>query len=362
MPRERYEEELERVAQSMRVREEIAYRRAIEEAATLVSLTDKSVRDEITEDYVEPTWRIEGLHIASSFTTITASKKTGKSTLMLNLMRSLVDGRPFLGQRVEPVTGKIGYWNLELDRNVWLQWVKDIGIQAADQIVALHLRGQRFPIYHPELYKRIIEWLKRNEIEVLIVDPGAKLLRGWPVLGGGGVENNNDVVAVVCQRLREMVEDGGVTDLFVPLHTGHNGGENQYSRGATVWEDDPDHLWNLWSKEVVKGDEPIRHFKAFGRNVDFDTVMLEYDKQTHAYKAQRNLEQIQERGWTRAIVLALTKNGPLGAAALRKVTKGISTDNFTQAVEAAVASGVVETVQDGKTKIHRLTGLTMEDL
>jgi len=337
-----YDEELAEFAQRQEVRAKYAEMKAIAEAATLVPVPTRNLEQELAEDYKEPVWRIRNLHIASSFTTITAAKKTGKSTLMLNLIRSLVDGVPFLGEPVLPLVGNVGYLNMELDPNVWRRWAKEIGIEHAKRIKPWHLRGERFPIYHPELQKRMVEWLKAEEIEVLIIDPGHRLLRGWPTPNGGG-ENSNDIVAAVCQKLQEIKREGEVVDLFVPLHTGHASGEHQHTRGAIMWQDDPDHLWNLWSKEVVKGDGGVRHFNAEGRDVDFQTTGIKYDKTTHRYEPA-SIEYMQNTGRVHSVVIALSKLG--GTASTRDVRArklGFGNDLFTGVLQDAKERGLIVT-------------------
>lgn len=339
-----YDEELAELAQSMEVREEYARRKAIEQAATLVPLPTKNLAQELGDEYVEPKWRIRNLHIQSSFTTITAAKKTGKSTLMLNLIRSLVDGVPFLGEPTTKLTGNVGYLNMELDPNVWRRWAKEMGIEDPKRIIPWHLRGEKFPIYHPVLEERIVAWLNEQNIEALIIDPGHRLLRGWPSYNGGG-ENSNDVVAQVCQKLQEIKKAGNVTDLFVPLHTGHAQGEHQHTRGAIMWEDDPDHLWSLWSKEIVKGDRGVRHFSAEGRDVDFETVGIKYERETHRYEPA-DLEYLQNTGRVNAVVIALHKLGDTASTRdLRAKTTGFSNDYFTGVLQDAKDRGLI--IEDG---------------
>jgi hypothetical protein len=358
MPRETFDQEMARVAQTLRVREEIAYLKALEEA-TLTDLPNTSIADQLKEEYIEPVYRIDGLHIVGNFTTITATYKTGKSTLMLNLMRSLVDGDPFLGQRVLPVDRNVAYWNLEIEQNQFLQWASDTGLKGKGRVKPLHLRGTPFPLYHPEFEKRIVAWLQDNEIDALIIDPGYLLLLGWPPVGNGGIENNNDLIAVVANKLQEIKRAGGVTDLFIPLHTGHqaSGGDNMHARGGSVWGGYPDHLWTMWKKRLVEGEDEIRHFRATGRSPDFDTILLAFDKHTRLYTAEDSLEGVQNRGRAKAVVIGLIRcGGTAGTAELRKATKGkgMANEAFPSAVEEASRRGYITVDRTGKAHMHTL--------
>lgn len=357
MPRyETFDEEMARVAQSMQVREKIAYMKALEEA-TLIELPDLSVREQLQEEYVEPVYRIANLHAVGNFTTITASYKAGKSTLMINLVHSLLDNVPFLGQDVLRPEGNIGYWNLEVEKNQFLKWIKDTGLKNDDKLKALHLRGTKFPLYHPAFEERVVEWLQRNEIEVLIIDPGYLLLPGWPAVGNGGIENNNDLIAVVTTTLQRIKTSAGVVDLFMPVHTGHgsSGGENMHTRGGSVWGGFPDHLWYLWKKRLIEGEDPIRHFRAEGRSPDFDTVLLAYDKQTRLYTPEKSLEDVQKRGRAKAVVMALIREGDnLGTAELRRATKGVGNEGFPEAVAEAVKKGYIVVDRTSRPHTHQL--------
>lgn len=348
-----YDEELAQKAQTMSVRLELERRKMIEEAE-VVDLPSKNAREQLAEEYDPPVWRIHGLHLIGSNTTITASYKTGKSTLMLNLLRSLLDGADFLDQPVTAAERNVGYWNLEVDDSLMLEWLSETGIQNLHRLYPLHLRGIKLPLYHPEVEKKVVAWLHDNDIEVLIIDPGARLLPGWP--GSYNPENDNGTIGEVVQKLDEIKKAGGVRDLFMPLHTGRgaNDSGSQHARGATKWDDWVDHLWMMWKKRI-EGEGEVRHFKAFGRKVDFPEKLLSYDGATHRYGIEDTLESVQARGRAKSVVLGLRDLGGAGATAdLRKATKGVSNEGFPDAVEEACRRGWVTIEQHGKAKLHRL--------
>lgn len=356
MPRESYDDEMARIAQTMRIREEIALRKA-QEQVDLYELSDLSMAEELKLEYTPPVYRIDGLHVQGNFTTLTATYKCGKSTMMLNLVRSLVDGVPFLGKQVRPLSGNLGYLNLELGKDTFREWFSATGTQHMEKVYTQHLRGVPFPLWHPEFAKKVVAWLKRHEIEALILDPAAELLPGWPG-SERGVENNNDLIATVCKTLLEVKEAGGVTDLFVVLHTGHNakGGDDMHARGASFWGGKPDHLWYMWSKQLDPTDkDPTRHFRAEGRSPSFPTKLLSYDTNTRLYTPEDSLEAVQARGRAKAVALGLLKlGGQAGKAELRKATKGLSNEAFPAAVEAACELGYILVDRSSKVHIHTL--------
>jgi len=348
-----YDEELAREAQRMAVKRELALRAAIEEVED-VELPSVNAKDQLLQTFEPPSWRIENLHLVGSNTTITASYKTGKSTLMLNLLRSLCDGVPFLDQPVNPPERNIAYWNMELDENLWLEDLTKIKIDNLERLYPLHLRGVKLPLYHPEIEKRVVDWLQTNNIETLIIDPGARLLPGWP--GSNNPENDNGTIGEVVQKLDEVKLAGGVRDLFMPLHTGRgsNSGDSLHARGATKWDDWVDHLFQMWKKKV-EGEGEVRHFKAFGRKVDFPEKLLAWDKATNRYTVEDTVETVQARGRAKAVVLGIIDLGGRATTSdLRKATKGVSNEGFPAAVEEAMRRTWVKVDRSGRADIHSL--------
>lgn len=361
-----YDEELAREAQRLQVKKDLALRQAMEEVEDIV-LPSMNARLQLQQTFEPPLWRIENLHLVGSNTTITASYKTGKSTLMLNLLRSLCDGVPFLDQQVNPPERNIAYWNLELDENLWLEDLTKIDIRNLDRLYPLHLRGVKLPLYHPEIEKKVVAWLRDNDIEVLIIDPGARLLPGWP--GSNNPENDNGTIGEVVQKLDEVKLAGGVRDLFLPLHTGRgsNSGDALHARGATKWDDWTDHLFQMWKKKV-EGEGEIRHFKAYGRKVDFPEKLIAWDKATNRYTVEDTVETVQARGRAKSVVIGIIDLGGRATAGdLRKATKGVSNEGFPAAVEEALKRGFIKVDKAGRSDIHSLNlenetvqGLLME--
>lgn len=355
MPESEYEQIRRRVFDTDKARDALARVKA-EERIGPIELPFRDALTQVREDYVKPVYRIEGLHIVGSFTTVSATYKCGKSTLMLNLVKSLLDGDKFLGQPVLPPEGNVAYWNLEIEQNLYLDWLKLTGLENMDRLYPLHLRGHQFPLFMPEFQDKVVDWLKRGNIECLIIDPGYKLLTGWPTKTGT-IENNNDLINEATDVLMSIKDRAGVKDLFVVLHTGHNAqsGNDMHARGGSVWGGAPDHLFFMYKKRYVEGDEEIRHFFATGRMPDFDTLLLAFDPETHLYTPESNMEAVQERGWARSIVVGLAKLGDnAGAADLRKATKGVRNANFPDAVAAAVKLGYITVEREGRKEVHRL--------
>lgn len=321
---------------------------AEERAATeRLELPDLSLRDFILETDEPVQWRIDGLHAVGHNTTLTASYKSGKSTLMINLLRSLADGCAFLGNPVIKPEGRTAYWNLEVADQQMRDWGRKVGITHGERIVVANLRGKRTNLWSDVACASVVEWLKRNEIECWIIDPGARLLPGWP--GSGNPENDNGVIGELCDRLDRIKEQAGVQDLWIPLHTGRSGG---HSRGATRWDDWVDAIWKLKVQDIA-GHE-ARLFAATGRDVDFAEVVLGYDKNTHREWAEESLESAQTTGEAKTVVQALRGGRMMNSTDLREVMVGIATNRKTEAIKAAVARHWVVMGKVGRAEVYRL--------
>lgn len=225
----------------------------------------------LAEPPQEVKYAIDELHPAGSNSLMVAGFKAGKTTVLLNLMKSLADGEPFLGRfEVMPLEGRVAFWNYELDKSMFTEWMRAIDVQHPERIAEpLHLRGTYLPLWIPEVAEVAAEWLRKNEIEFLIIDPAA---RAWKPL----VENENDnaQVGTFTDALDALKLAAGVPNLVVATHTGRQEfaeGEER-TRGATRLEDWMDAGWYL-----TKDGEKRRAIRAMGRDVEVEALDLAWD-------------------------------------------------------------------------------------
>lgn len=216
--------------------------------------------------------RIDGLGKIGGNTTLAGRYKTGKTTIQQNLIRSLVDGVPFLGREViTPLTGNVAVFNYELDSDEFTMWLNELCITNTQKVHVLNLRGQRLPIMTDHGAEWTIEWLKSRDIEFWIIDPAARAITG------SGAEENNSDVSKFTDQLDAIKAESTVRDLLVVTHTGR--AQDNRSRGATRWDDWPDTLW------CTRKEDNKRYFGAFGRKVDVDEFELVFDHDTNRLTA-----------------------------------------------------------------------------
>lgn len=195
-----------------------------------------------------------------------AQAKVGKTTLTMNLQRSLADHEPFLNYfPVAEHPGRIGFFNYELTEDQCRKWFSDISIENASKIVVWNLRGRANPFMDRDAMMRFAEReVAPQRIETAVLDP----------LSGAFMGNtmDNDEVKRFFLMMEEFKTLAGIATLFVVVHAGK---DESRPRGATTLRDHPDALWSL-----SKNSSGHRYFKAEGRDVDLDEGELLYDPTT----------------------------------------------------------------------------------
>lgn len=273
------EADVERELHRLRVRDRAAVLYAQEKAAGRVpSLRRETLAVALGRPRVVVPHRIEGLHKVGYNSTVTAKYKTGKTTLGVNLLRSLADGEPFLGRfEVLPPDGRVGLLNYELDDGDMLDWLAAAGIRKTDRVAVLNLRGQRFTFAGDYHCAEFVAWCREMDVEVLDLDPHRLALAGF------GSENDNDDVTRFTQRLDQIKADAGVSDLFLKVHTGRAESEDglEHARGATSLDDWADQRWVL-----TKNGQGDRFMYAEGRLAPVREFRVAHDAATGLLTAE----------------------------------------------------------------------------
>ncbi|MGZ4324354.1 MAG: AAA family ATPase [Solirubrobacteraceae bacterium] len=228
---------------------------------------------ELNEPEPDVEWTINGLHAVGFNTTITAGFKVGKTTLMMNLTRALADQEPFLGRHdVRALDGRIAYLNYEVDQVRMKRSFREMGIKKAANIWHVALRGQPLNLMDDAAFEWTLAEMKRQEIEVLILDP-------WSGCYFGD-ENDNSQINAFTKRLDEFKRLAGIKDLFIPIHTGRYVEEgNERARGGAKVDDWTDSRWVL-SKNAA---DNARWFRAEGRGISIETSEMKYDEASRLF-------------------------------------------------------------------------------
>lgn len=253
---------------------EEAKRRVRELSHPPVALPRRTLADLLNDPTVEPApLRVTDLHTVGYNTTITAQYKTGKTTLIGNLVRALADDKPFLGRfDVVAPDGRIGVLNYELTDSDQVEWLRALGIVRPERIAVLNLRGVKFSLATDAGCAELVQWCRDQDVETLVIDPHRRAFHGF------GEENSNDDVNRFTAVLDEIKKDAGVADLFLAVHTGR--GESERARGATSLDDWADQRW------FVAQQHGTRFLRADGgRLPTVPEFSLDYDPDTRVLTA-----------------------------------------------------------------------------
>lgn len=317
------------------------------EPLELLSLTDA-----LQLPKPDVTWTIEGLHAVGGNTTITAGFKVGKTTLMRNLVKSLVDGEPFLGQHpIRKLDGRVAYFNFEVMGWEFNERIGELGIKATDKLVLVHSRERksRFDLMVDVVFEDAASMLKAGEVEIVILDPFSGAYYGD--------ENSNSEQNLFLRRLDEFKLAAGITDLFMPVHTGRMVEEgNERARGAAKLDDWADNRW-IYTKDA---DTQERFLKGTVRRLgDLEEQGLQFDSSTGSlsYSATRGSRKDKAGKSIEASVLAFIKaNRACGKLQIYSGVPG-KTDEVKRALNKLIGKFDV-VVRDGKggKKHHYVAG------
>ena len=225
----------------------------------------------------EPVYRINDLWPSGGNVVLAAQFKSGKTTAVHNLLRSLCDGAPFLGRfHVTPPDGAVFVIDAEMPARSARRWLNEQMIARADRFRYQNIRGSAssFNILLPELRRTWAGRIADAGTAVVVLDCLG------PVLAALGLEENSGAdVGRLLEAFQELLRDAGVREAVVVHHMGHGA---ERARGASRLRDWPDAEWRL----VRQDDDPAsaRYFSAFGRDVDVSESRLDFDPHTRALR------------------------------------------------------------------------------
>jgi hypothetical protein len=234
-------------------------------------------------------YRIPDLLTTEGNVLISAYRKAGKTSLILNLIAAMTTGQDFLGGLTcEPVAGPVVYVNLELHQSMLRDYCVDMGLKMTnDMVLVQDYRGHagKFDLSNEEWRMEYSDRLWKEEAAVLIIDPIS------PLLAMNGVDSNdNDMARVVLENLGEIAADAKLDHLFIIDHTGH--ADKTRARGASAREDWADMLWNITADD--QQGSPYRNLNVIGRGVGGHQRYMRQHKQLQLATGQQGAAQPQQ--------------------------------------------------------------------
>ncbi|HWB35959.1 MAG TPA: AAA family ATPase [Rugosimonospora sp.] len=230
-----------------------------------------SLADELRIPDEATSWRLDGLLGVGHNALLVAGRKTGKTTMVNNLVRSYADGTPFLSRfPVHQADAAVAIFNYEVDERQYRRWLREAGIRNPERVFALHLRGQALPLKDPHVRRWVIRWLAERGVGLWIIDPYSRAYVG-------SLDNGNDEtqVGAFLDNLDQIKAEAGVSELVMPVHTPKARAEvgEETAIGSQRLEAWGDSMWYL-TRDLETGD---RFLRAEGRDVYLPEEQLRYN-------------------------------------------------------------------------------------
>jgi hypothetical protein len=242
--------------------------RMLTDTATSYTLPESVNLADLLAEPDEPTpFLVEGLWPVDGHVVLSGPAKAGKTTLRNNLIRSLVDGTPFLGtfDVAEPAQ-RVALLDLELTRNSLRSWLRRQSIDNPSRVDVYSMRGQAHTlnVFSSRWCDLWADRLRGADVVILdCLEPVLHALRLDP----------NTEARKFLEEWGAMLTGAGVAGSLVLHHHGHGGERAKGDSGILAW---PDALWNLVCQTPGDMASP-RYFNAYGRDVEVPESRLDLD-------------------------------------------------------------------------------------
>lgn len=234
----------------------------------------ETLTEMLAEGVPDIDWEIEGFLERESNAVLYAPGKTGKTTLLYNMIRSFLDQERFLDLlHVTPRQRKVLYIQPEMSRTKTLRQLNAAGIQNTDALLVWSTAGTNanFDLMDPERLKWMISEWKGKGITDVILDG----LR--PMLDATGISENDDAGRFL-DRMNVFRAEIGAANLIIVHHAGKDG----TARGSSKILDWGDANYKM---SIDPDNESIRLLETGGRDIDFQTYHLTFVKEEKRYVA-----------------------------------------------------------------------------
>lgn len=297
-------------------------------------------------------YRVDRLMPTGARIMLAAQFKAGKSTLVANLIRAMVDGTAFLGVfDVRQPARRLVLIDDELGDTLLRRWLADQDIAnpgAVADVVSLRGRVGAFDLLDPDIRRQWADRLRALGCDFLVLD----CLR--PVLDALGLDENHEAGKFLV-AFDALLYEAGIDGALLVQHMGHSG---ERSRGDSRLQDWPDAIWRLVRQDDDPGSD--RYFSAYGRDVDVHEGRLTFDPRTRwlSYGAGSRIDAKAEAAFG-DVLDVLVDDHKAGGSGLsgRAIEQGV--DHPRQVVRDAIRLAVqreMVVVEDGarRAKLHRI--------
>jgi AAA domain len=316
-----------------------------------------SLAEQLAAPEVPLAMLIDELAFVGANVLVNAVAKSGKTTLVLNVIRSLLSADPLFGRfDVSAVADDmtVAWWNAELVEAQALRWLREMDIPNADRCFPLHLRGYAVPFDAPAVEDWAVAWLRDRSVKVWVLDPKSALYLGE--------ENSATETGAWLAAIDRIKRRAGVETLFLVHHASEAGSSDDpddrsarfvRGRGSSRLEGWADVIWS-WTGRF---EEP-RYLAAVGRDVDlppFGGIRL--SPQNRALRWDGNsATPAEDRRHSRLLEAydALVEAGtPLKSGELQGHMSGVKAVPKRQAIQYGVDHGFINrTTGPSNSQLH----------
>ena len=354
--RDLYRIAVERHAYELKVRE--AGRRLFASDQASVLGQQMPVPESLTELLAVPDadvqYRIDQLAPFGARVLLVAQYKTGKTTMMANLLRSLADGDKFLGRYHTDIVERVTIIDTELDKRMLRRWLRTQRIRNPDRVNIISLRAKlsTFDIIDPAIRSQWAHAIAGSK--VIILD----CLR--PCIDALGLSEDKDAGKFLI-AFDALLAEAQVEEAVVVHHMGHN---QERSRGDSRLLDWPDVIWKIvrdHDENGDAGDATGRYFSATGRDVSVTESLLSYASKSGSLMIRGGSRADKEARsiFTELIEILSDPANSDGLSQRQLVAKlialGNGRNNARKAIRMAIEESIVVTSQgDHRADVHTL--------
>lgn len=331
----------ERDGHPLLIEDALAAERARREARRLLDVEARGVwtppetrtlADCLAQPAPSVTWRIHGWQPAQSRVMLAATRKSGKTTLVGSLVRSLVDGDAWLGRdAVVQVPGTVAILDTEMSARQLTAWLRAQGIRRPDRVIPVSLRGRvaDLDLLDPARRDWWARWAQSYGVQYVVLD----CLR--PVLDALGLDESREAGRLLV-AFDALLRDAGIPDGCVCHHMGHAG---ERARGDSRLRDWPDVEWRLMRQDDTDDASP-RYLAAYGRDVEQPEMRLTHDPLTRRLTLAGGTRQdARTDAALDAVIAVLTSSN--AALSVRAIQAALADSEHPRpAVRMAIKAGV----------------------
>jgi KaiC/GvpD/RAD55 family RecA-like ATPase len=300
--------------------------------------------------FEEPIPIVKGLINRGEFHLCSATAKTGKTLLQLNLVKAIAKGESFLGE-FETTKGKILVIQTEVTNNNLRTRIKQIfGEDITDIEDSVFFVNQRIKIDTIEGLESLEELISDLNPDLVILDP-------FYTLHSKNEDSSSDIGPILSD-LREVVLQTDVALLMIH-HQGKSKESNSQTghkhRGSSSFADAPDGSWSL--QRSGGGDLLTLHFEM--RNIEAPgPYQVRMDSDTLRFEITQKIKTTNEGISFIDITEFITENPGLAATKLKEELSSlynIGVKTIGNKLSDAVHAGVLHKKKEGRVIKYYLT-------